>query len=47
MATKIKTDQALVNSNKELTRRFESKIKTVVNRMWSDKNYPSQLGENP
>ncbi len=31
----IEAEQALVNANRELVRRFEAKIKTTIDRVWS------------
>jgi type I restriction enzyme M protein len=35
IVAEIEAEQALVNANKELIRRFEAKIKTTINRVWS------------
>ena len=31
----IESEQALVNANRELIRRFKAKIKTTIDRVWS------------
>ncbi len=31
----IEAEQALVNANRELVRRFEAKIKVTIDRVWS------------
>ncbi|MHB1292077.1 MAG: restriction endonuclease subunit S [Sulfuricella sp.] len=36
IAAEIEAEQALVNANKELIRRFEAKIKTTINRVWGE-----------
>jgi type I restriction enzyme M protein len=38
IVAEIEAEQALVNANKELIRRFEAKIKTTINRVWGEEN---------
>ena len=35
IVAEIEAEQALVNANRELMRRFETKIKTTIDRVWS------------
>lgn len=35
IVAEIEAEQALVNANSELIRRFEAKIKTTIDRVWS------------
>jgi type I restriction enzyme M protein len=35
IVAEIEAEQALVNANRELIRRFEAKIKTTIDRVWS------------
>ena len=35
IVAEIDAEQALVNANRELIRRFEAKIKTTIDRVWS------------
>ena len=36
IVAEIEAEQALVNANREPIRRFEAKIKTTIDRVWSD-----------
>jgi type I restriction enzyme M protein len=35
IVAEIETEQTLVNANRELIRRFEVKIETTIDRVWS------------
>ncbi|MHB1592002.1 MAG: N-6 DNA methylase, partial [Sulfuricella sp.] len=41
IVAEIEAEQALVNANKELIRRFEAKIKTTINRVWGESDAAS------
>ncbi len=40
IVAEIEAEQALVNVNQQLIARFESKIKTAINRVWGEANLP-------
>jgi type I restriction enzyme M protein len=38
IVAEIEAEQALVNANRELVRRFEAKIKVTIDRVWGSAN---------